>query len=168
MKYKHYDRLICLEHRVKLHGWPDDIKFDTPYQIGRISDLEKLRDALRSGECKWVKLKPDEYKELQKKLEAEESATARQTRSDKGKKRKRNEGDGDETRGQPKKKAGKQKSVAALKAKVAKQLPAALSKALKRAKNSGLVGSDDSGESSDSENSESDDESVDGGGDDRD
>lgn len=159
MRYKHYERLICLKHRVKLRGWPEDIKFDSPYQLGKIDDLEKLRDALRSGECKWVKIKPDEYKELQKKLDAEEPPT-RETRSDKGQKRKRDGKENEVAQKRTKRKAGGEKSAAALKKKVEKRLPATL-KSLKNIKSPEFVNSDD--DESAGKSDESDEEGGDGG-----
>lgn len=123
-----------MKYRVKLRGWPEGVKFGSPYQIGKIADLEALKDALRSGECKWVKIKPDEYRELEKRLEAEESEP-RQPRSDKGGKRKRADEDVDNgAQGRPgnakRQKAAQKQSKAAMK-KIAKQLPETLKKVIK-------------------------------------
>lgn len=147
MRYTHYERQVCVKHRVILRGWPEGIKFGTPYQLGRIDDAEKLRDALRSGECKWVKMKPDEYKELQQKVNAE-AAPTRGTRSDKGLKRKRGEKENEDSQ-RPAKKVGTKKSAAALK-KLGKQLPAAL-KNLQAYKSKEFIESDDDLDSEDGE-----------------
>ncbi|KAJ3494878.1 hypothetical protein NMY22_g20009 [Coprinellus aureogranulatus] len=147
MKYKQYEKHICLEYHVQLRGWPEGVKFDSPYQMGRIADLEKLRDALRTGECKWVKLKPNEYKELQERVAARDPP-ARKTRADKGQKRKRDSGgnSGREPRAKKRADTGKAKSAATLKTTVERQLPASLKNKQRAVKSSEFVESSDSGE----------------------
>ena len=150
MRYKNYEREICLQLHRKIKGWPANVKFDTPYQIGNVGDVKKLLDAWMSGQCSWVKMKSDEHKELQKKLGAEEPAV-RKTRSDKGSKRTRDESDEEGAQPQQTRKRRSRQNaaaIAALKKRIANQLPKALSQ--KKFMSAETVDSDGSDGSEDS------------------
>ena len=56
MNYSNYETTIVEVHSIKIVGWPKDIKFVNPSGIGTVGEIRKLRDALKSGECHWVKL----------------------------------------------------------------------------------------------------------------
>ncbi|KAJ7041291.1 hypothetical protein C8F04DRAFT_898607, partial [Mycena alexandri] len=108
MEYLHYEESIVLRYGVQLIGWtPGRVKDDKSPTgwidgpIRNISDLSSslpvlttLRDALKSGDCKWVKLTQEERKERQRQWDEKVAAgkvvpRARKQRSDVGKKRKR-------------------------------------------------------------------------------
>jgi hypothetical protein len=59
MNYVNYDKEIVERYKVKLVGWTYE-RFVNPSHIGTVTDICKLRDALKSGECKWVKLNQHE------------------------------------------------------------------------------------------------------------
>lgn len=89
MNYASYSTAIVLQYKVKLVGWTHS-KIVSPSEIGSIQDLRVLRDALRSGECKWVRLTKSQVDEYTAELEKEGQAVVkkRKTRSDKGTSRK--------------------------------------------------------------------------------
>ncbi|KIN96911.1 hypothetical protein M404DRAFT_161846 [Pisolithus tinctorius Marx 270] len=64
MNYLNYEHSIILAYGVKLVGWPTDVKFVNPSSIGIISEVIRLRDALRSGTCFWKKLSKRERQEF--------------------------------------------------------------------------------------------------------
>ncbi|KAH7909350.1 hypothetical protein BJ138DRAFT_1102770 [Hygrophoropsis aurantiaca] len=89
MNYLNYENGIVESHSVQLLGWPSDVPFTNPSNIGTVHEMRKLRDNLRSGECHWKKLTQRELnmfsEELKKRRDAGESiGVARQKRSDAG------------------------------------------------------------------------------------
>jgi hypothetical protein len=54
MQYENYDIAIKLQYGVDLVSFPGVIR--NPSKIGNIADLQVIRDKLRSGACKWVKM----------------------------------------------------------------------------------------------------------------
>ncbi|KAJ7269477.1 hypothetical protein C8J57DRAFT_976590, partial [Mycena rebaudengoi] len=93
MDYVHYEESIVLKYGILLEGWTCD-KFVNPSDLSSsLPVLTTLRDALRNGGCKWVKLQPELLKQRKLKWAANVAAgkaTPRmhQPRSDLGKKRK--------------------------------------------------------------------------------
>ena len=88
-----YDKVIVLGLGVKLVGWPRAVGFAKPSSIGSVVDARTLRDALKSGECHWIKLTTrqidDHRRELEnREAEGETIGKPRKRRSDAGKKRK--------------------------------------------------------------------------------
>jgi hypothetical protein len=55
MNYVNYEIAIVQGHGVKLIGFPLE-RFVNPSELTNITDMRRLRNALRSGECKWVRL----------------------------------------------------------------------------------------------------------------
>ncbi|KIN94170.1 hypothetical protein M404DRAFT_72877, partial [Pisolithus tinctorius Marx 270] len=74
MNYLNYERSIILAYSIKLVGWPTDIKFVNPSSIGVISEVIRLRDALRSGACFWKKLSKRERQEFSAQWESQVTA----------------------------------------------------------------------------------------------
>ena len=94
MNYVNYEKLIIQKYRVKLVGWPDDIKFTNPASLTSVEELRKLRQALRTHSCHWVKLSERDLRQHEESIAQRESAGGsvgrkRKQRSDKGKPRKR-------------------------------------------------------------------------------
>jgi hypothetical protein len=54
MNYKNYDTAIVELLKVKLVGWPGTMV--SPSEMTSITELRTLRDALKSGACKWIKM----------------------------------------------------------------------------------------------------------------
>jgi len=89
MNYVNYDTVIVLAHRVKLVGWPTSLKFANPLEFGVLDDVCTLRDAVKSGACKWVRLTKREASQHQEDLDrgvenGEVVQKKRKTRKDKG------------------------------------------------------------------------------------
>ncbi|KAI6146182.1 hypothetical protein BKA82DRAFT_4330388 [Pisolithus tinctorius] len=74
MNYLNYERSIILAYGVKLVGWPTDVKFVNPSSISVISEVIRLRDALRSGACFWKKLSKRERQEFSAQWESRVTA----------------------------------------------------------------------------------------------
>ena len=55
MNYVNYDKAIMLLHGVKIIGWPLEA-FVSPSDVTNVIEIRKLRDAWKSGSCKWVRL----------------------------------------------------------------------------------------------------------------
>jgi hypothetical protein len=55
MNYANYEKAIVLLHGVKVVGWPLE-EFVSPSDITNTTDMRKLRDAWKTGACKWVRL----------------------------------------------------------------------------------------------------------------
>jgi hypothetical protein len=55
MNYANYEKAIMLLHGVKVVGWPLEA-FVSPSDVTNITDMRKLRDAWKTGACKWVRL----------------------------------------------------------------------------------------------------------------
>ncbi|KAG6819850.1 hypothetical protein H0H93_007994 [Arthromyces matolae] len=109
MHYEKYDVNVVERHSVIIRGWPVGLQFRSPAKITTMEDARMLRDALVSGECKWVKLtrqqRDDHMKERHEKLASGETAPKqRKKRADAGiprgpqKRRQREEDDGEEQR----------------------------------------------------------------------
>ena len=56
MNYNNYNTAIVETYGLKLLGWPTSVPFTNPSNIGTIGEIHKLRDALKSGECRWKKM----------------------------------------------------------------------------------------------------------------
>ncbi|KAK0489882.1 hypothetical protein EDD18DRAFT_1080846 [Armillaria luteobubalina] len=56
MNYIHYDTDIVTRHHVRLDGWPMGLKFENLSNIKNLQDLRRLRDALKTTACKWIKM----------------------------------------------------------------------------------------------------------------
>ena len=54
MCYVKYERNIVTKYKVELAGWPVGLKFANPSEIGTVDEIQKLRNALRAGDCKWT------------------------------------------------------------------------------------------------------------------
>jgi hypothetical protein len=98
MNYINYDRAIVEKYKAKLVGWPKGLKFANPSAIGTVDDIRALRNALKTGECKWIALTKRQQAEHTKMLTDKQEAgevvgKKRKERSDKGKKRDRKEDD---------------------------------------------------------------------------
>ena len=94
MNYNNYDTAIVETYGVKIVGWPASVPFTNPSNIGTIGEIRKLRDALKSGECRWKKLSKGERgafnADLNTRCAAGESVKKpRKKRSDAGVSRKR-------------------------------------------------------------------------------
>ncbi|KIK22167.1 hypothetical protein PISMIDRAFT_102884 [Pisolithus microcarpus 441] len=55
---------------VKLLGWPTGVPFVNPSSIGTVSEIRKLCNSLKSGECRWKKLSKAQRNAFSSKLEA--------------------------------------------------------------------------------------------------
>jgi hypothetical protein len=126
MNYANYDKAIMLLHGVKIVGWPLQ-EFVSPSDITNITDMRKLRDAWKTGACKWIRLTQAELDAHAASIEEREKngevvGKPRKKRSDAGVtrgKRKRDDKENAGTkskRAKPgqrptKKKAGKRKST---------------------------------------------------------
>lgn len=94
MNYVNYQKAIMQDLGVMLRGWPDDVKFANPSEIGTVGEIRRLRGHLKSGQCHWVKMTPSQIKEHAAKLESLREAgqavgKPRKKRSDAGTSRKR-------------------------------------------------------------------------------
>jgi|ERR1700736_628596 len=93
MNYVNYDKVIVLGLGVKLVGWPKTVNFVKPSSIGSVFDARTLRDALKTGECHWIKLTTRQIEDHRTQIEGREAegetvGRPRKKRSDAGKKRK--------------------------------------------------------------------------------
>lgn len=111
MNYHNYDTSIVQRHSVQIRGWPTDVPFASPSEIGTVNAIRTLRDALKTGSTKWVRMTSREVTAhaagLKEKARSGEAVgRKRKTRSDKGIRRKGKgkavlgpESDGDESGG---------------------------------------------------------------------
>ena len=53
MNYDNYDKSIVAKYKVKLMGWPNNLKFANPSHIGTVDDIQMLRHSLQTGTCHW-------------------------------------------------------------------------------------------------------------------
>jgi hypothetical protein len=53
MNYINYEEAVVERYKAKLVGWPLN-NFVSPAEISTISEIRKLRDALRCGSCRWI------------------------------------------------------------------------------------------------------------------
>ncbi len=92
MSYVHFTRDVELIHRVTIVGWTAD-RFCNPSDLSNnITELTKLRDALKNGSCKFVKLTDEQYNQVKKKYDEQVAAGVfadRKKRKDIGTKRKK-------------------------------------------------------------------------------
>ncbi|KAG2104999.1 hypothetical protein BD769DRAFT_1367015 [Suillus cothurnatus] len=72
MNYSNYETFEA--YRVHLVSWPHGVKFNNPSNIGTISNIHKLRDALKAHTCYWAVLSPAEVKAHASKLDTHCSA----------------------------------------------------------------------------------------------
>lgn len=124
MNYANYETVIVEALGARLLGWPSNVRFANPSDIGTVGEIRTLRDHLKSGHCHWKKLTRAELDEhaadLQSRREAGQTVgKPRKKRSDAGTKRKRpsgnQENEGPEagpSRKRTRKSKGKQKSAA--------------------------------------------------------
>ncbi|KAI6045474.1 hypothetical protein EDC04DRAFT_2559568 [Pisolithus marmoratus] len=70
MNYSNYNTAIVEMYGVKLLGWPMGIPFVNPSSIGTVSEICKLHNSLKSGECHWKKLSKAECNAFSSELEA--------------------------------------------------------------------------------------------------
>lgn len=88
MNYVNYEKAIMLLHGVKIVGWPLEA-FVSPSDVTNVIDIRKLRDAWKSGACKWVRLTAAELNIHAASLEEQENdgeavGKPRKKRSDAG------------------------------------------------------------------------------------
>ncbi|KAI5987293.1 hypothetical protein EDD15DRAFT_2173877, partial [Pisolithus albus] len=94
MNYSNYNTAIVETYGVKLLGWPTGVPFVNPSSIGTVSEIRKLRNSLKSGECRWKKLSKAKCNAFSSELEARRASgevvkKPRKKRSDAGVPRKR-------------------------------------------------------------------------------
>lgn len=73
MNYVNYDTVIVEQYKIKLVGWTYS-EFINPSKISRIDDVRKLRNALKSGACHWIRLSVRQHQEHVSHLEAQRKA----------------------------------------------------------------------------------------------
>jgi hypothetical protein len=115
MNYANYDTSIVQAYSVQLTGWPLDGGVVSPAHITNTADMRKLRNALKSGECRWKKLTTSEVEAHADDIEARRAngevvGKQRKKRSDAGVKRKRVDDGNDKENERPRSK--KQKAMA--------------------------------------------------------
>jgi hypothetical protein len=166
MNYINYETAIVQSHGVKLIGFPL-VRFVNPSEVTNITDMRRLRNALRSGECKWVRLSQAELDAHAEALEVrrkdgEVVGKPRKKRSDAGVlrgKRKRADMDADkENQGTVSKKKKTSQSLTQSKSKAGlqrqKKTPVKLSK---QPKSREFIDSDGDDTTDDNEDDEDDD-----------
>jgi hypothetical protein len=88
MSYSNYDIDIRYKYQVELTGWPLHIPFSSPSQLTTSTALRAVRDALKTGICRWMPLSKESKEALVKRVESGEIAKKpRAARADKGVKR---------------------------------------------------------------------------------
>ncbi|KAF8335256.1 hypothetical protein F5887DRAFT_829706, partial [Amanita rubescens] len=93
MNYVNYDKFVQ-KYRVKLVGWPENIKFTNPASLTSMDELRQLGQALRAHDCHWVRITEWEVRLHVESIKEREAAgesvgRKRKQRSDKGKPRKK-------------------------------------------------------------------------------
>lgn len=83
MSYINFTTDIQLQYHVKVVGWPNDVEFSPPCDMS-MTDVRKVRTALSTGSCRFVRMSKKEVEELSAKGVTRNS---RATHSDKGKSR---------------------------------------------------------------------------------
>ena len=86
MQYGNYDIAIKLQYGVDLVGFPGEMR--NPSKIGNVADLQVIRDKLKSGACKWVKMSREDKAAWAEKMQGK-GGRQRAVRSDLGTKRPR-------------------------------------------------------------------------------
>jgi hypothetical protein len=94
MNYVNYETTIVERHHIKLVGWTFS-QIASPSEIGMVDDIRALRDALKMGTCRWVRLSKRELATHVEELGKHQSSgeiigKKRKTRSDKGTQRRPN------------------------------------------------------------------------------
>ena len=94
MNYVNYEKSIIHKYRIKLIGWPENIKFVNPVSLTSMEELWQLQQALRTRVFPCIKLTDHEVRqhvETTKQWEAsgEQVGCKRKQCSDKGKLRKK-------------------------------------------------------------------------------
>ena len=95
MSYRHYDLDIIVKHKVMLVGWPPGFPITNPSSISTMDQIKSLCDALKVGNCHWVKMTKRQQEVHARKLKTCQAAgkvaitKTRKERSDKGKKKQR-------------------------------------------------------------------------------
>jgi hypothetical protein len=98
MNYMNYETAVVERYSTKLVGWTYPTLASptlvSPSEIGTMEAIRKLRDALKCGSCKWVRLSKPELKDHvaavdERKGNGEAVGKKQKERSDKGKSRKR-------------------------------------------------------------------------------
>ncbi|KAG2342394.1 hypothetical protein BDR05DRAFT_886616 [Suillus weaverae] len=74
MNYINYESAIVEAYAVWLTGWPQSISFISPSNIGTVTKIWKLCDALKAQTCYWAVLTPAEVKAHTAELDAHHSA----------------------------------------------------------------------------------------------
>ena len=74
MNYLNYKTSIVQGWGVELVGWPDGISFVNPSHLGTVSDLRRIRDALKLKTCYWTALTAKERKDHRAELRVHEAA----------------------------------------------------------------------------------------------
>ncbi len=91
MSYVHFTRDIELQYHITIKGWTAE-HFCNPSDLSNnVDELTKLRDALKSGDCKFVRLTDEQHAEIKKRYDADVEAgiaPQRKKRKDAGEKRK--------------------------------------------------------------------------------
>ena len=88
MAYANYDLDIQHRYQIELIGWPSHITFQSPSKITTSAALRAVRDALKSGLCRWAPLSHESREELAKRVDSGQVAKKhRAPRADKGSKR---------------------------------------------------------------------------------
>ncbi|KAH7918001.1 hypothetical protein BV22DRAFT_1025317, partial [Leucogyrophana mollusca] len=103
MNYDNYETKIMQNLKVKLVGWPSDVPFTSPSKINTVTEVRKLRDALKDGTCHWVAMSAADIEEHAKSLatrlaEGVTVGKARAPRADRGKPRGKRSAGGKENR----------------------------------------------------------------------
>ncbi|KAJ7080161.1 hypothetical protein B0H15DRAFT_765531, partial [Mycena belliarum] len=95
MSYSRYLVDIVQLFKVQLMGWPTEIPFVNPSQLGTIDRVRRIADGLRNGQIYWVQLQPDEVAdvdaEVQRRRNSGTLSKPRKPHNDAGKKRRRND-----------------------------------------------------------------------------
>ncbi|KAI0349009.1 hypothetical protein OH77DRAFT_1515077 [Trametes cingulata] len=91
MNYVHFTRDVQLKYGITMEGWTHS-QWANPSELSNsIPPLKELRDTLKAGTCRFVRLTPDQLSAIQKEYEEQIKGgnNARKKRSDAGKPRKK-------------------------------------------------------------------------------
>jgi hypothetical protein len=93
MSYRHYDLDIIVKHKVMLVGWPPGFPITNLSSVSTMDQIKSLRDALKVGDCHWVKMTKRQQEVHARELKTRQAAgevaivKTRKERSNKGKKK---------------------------------------------------------------------------------
>lgn len=118
MSYVHFKVDVAQPYNLKMIGWPTEINFANPSNIGRIDHLRDIRDKIRTGEIRFEALSLDEARALEHEIEVlrtkqDGQRKMRKERKDKGMthaKRRDEESDRDEESGEDEEEEDQDKS----------------------------------------------------------